>query len=75
MFLRAGQMAEMDAIRNEVLGRSAIKIQSKYRSYSTRRSFILLQQSAIQIQAICRGNTLYPLHLIEMSFKLLGKHV
>ncbi|KAK4768747.1 hypothetical protein SAY86_026897 [Trapa natans] len=55
VFLRAGQMAEMDALRNEVLGRSAIKIQSKYRSYYTRRGFKLMQQSAIQIQAVCRG--------------------
>ncbi|KAK4757816.1 hypothetical protein SAY87_019117 [Trapa incisa] len=55
VFLRAGQMAEMDALRNEVLGKSAIKIQSKYRSYYTRKGFILLKQSTIQIQAICRG--------------------
>ncbi|PKI60876.1 hypothetical protein CRG98_018749 [Punica granatum] len=56
LFLRAGQMAEMDARRNEVLGISAIKIQRKVRTYFTRKSFIMLQHSAIQIQAICRGN-------------------
>ncbi|XP_031397303.1 myosin-6-like isoform X3 [Punica granatum] len=55
LFLRAGQMAEMDARRNEVLGISAIKIQRKVRTYFTRKSFIMLQHSAIQIQAICRG--------------------
>ncbi|KAK9291547.1 hypothetical protein L1049_019495 [Liquidambar formosana] len=51
VFLRAGQMAELDARRNKVLQRSA----SRIRSYLVRRSFILLCQSAIQIQALCRG--------------------
>ncbi|KAL8470847.1 hypothetical protein ACS0TY_033426 [Phlomoides rotata] len=32
VFLRAGQMAELDARRSEVLGRSASIIQRKYRS-------------------------------------------
>ncbi|KAL6343063.1 hypothetical protein AAG906_017875 [Vitis piasezkii] len=54
VFLRAGQMAELDARRNEVLGRSASIIQRKVRSYLTRKSFVLLRQSAIQIQASCR---------------------
>ncbi|KAF9624147.1 hypothetical protein IFM89_008085 [Coptis chinensis] len=55
VFLRAGQMAELDARRIEVLGRSASIIQRKTRSYLGRRSFILLRMSAIQIQAVCRG--------------------
>ncbi|XP_034685366.1 myosin-6-like isoform X3 [Vitis riparia] len=54
VFLRAGQMAELDARRNEVLGRSASIIQRKVRSYLSRKSFVLLRQSAIQIQASCR---------------------
>ncbi|KAJ9700868.1 hypothetical protein PVL29_006277 [Vitis rotundifolia] len=54
VFLRAGQMAELDARRNEVLGRSASIIQRKVRSYLTRKTFVLLRQSAIQIQASCR---------------------
>ncbi|KAK9280773.1 hypothetical protein L1049_003661 [Liquidambar formosana] len=55
VFLRAGQMAELDAQRSEVLGRSASIIQRRIRSYLARRSFILLRRSAIQIQAVCRG--------------------
>nr|GMD12224.1 myosin-6-like [Ipomoea batatas] len=55
VFLRAGQMAELDARRNEVLGRSASIIQRKVRSYMARRSFTLLRRSAIQLQSVCRG--------------------
>ncbi|GAV57235.1 Myosin_head domain-containing protein/IQ domain-containing protein/DIL domain-containing protein [Cephalotus follicularis] len=55
VFLRAGQMAELDARRSEVLGRSASIIQRKLRSYIGRKNFLLLRQSAIQIQALCRG--------------------
>ncbi|KAG1359672.1 putative Myosin-8 [Cocos nucifera] len=55
VFLRAGQMAELDARRNEVLGRSANIIQRKVRSYLAHKNFILLRKSAVQIQAICRG--------------------
>lgn len=57
VFLRAGQMAELDARRTEVLGRSACVIQQKVRSYYARKHFVLLQQSAIKIQALCRGQT------------------
>ncbi|XP_019705642.1 myosin-6 isoform X2 [Elaeis guineensis] len=55
VFLRAGQMAELDARRNAVLGRSASKIQRKVRSYLARKSFILFRKAAIQLQAVCRG--------------------
>ncbi|KAI3676860.1 hypothetical protein L1987_86474 [Smallanthus sonchifolius] len=55
VFLRAGQMAEIDARRSEVLGRSATKIQKKFRGYSACNKFILLRTSAILIQTICRG--------------------
>ncbi|TQD74336.1 hypothetical protein C1H46_040131 [Malus baccata] len=56
VFLRAGQMAELDARRSEVLGRSASIIQRKVRSYLAKRSFILLRLSAIRLQAACRGH-------------------
>uniref|UniRef100_A0A803LAF0 Myosin-6-like n=1 Tax=Chenopodium quinoa TaxID=63459 RepID=A0A803LAF0_CHEQI len=55
VFLRAGQMADLDARRSEVLGRSASIIQRKIRSYLARRSFILLRRSAVHVQALCRG--------------------
>ncbi|XP_037491386.1 myosin-7 isoform X2 [Jatropha curcas] len=55
VFLRAGQMAELDARRSEVLGRSAAIIQRKVRTYFCRKAFLLLRQSAIDIQKLCRG--------------------
>ncbi|KAF5930549.1 hypothetical protein HYC85_031422 [Camellia sinensis] len=55
VFLRAGQMAELDARRIEVLGRSASIIQRKIRSYMARKTFVLVRRSAIQIQSVCRG--------------------
>ncbi|KAL0920549.1 hypothetical protein M5K25_009691 [Dendrobium thyrsiflorum] len=55
VFLRAGQLAELDSRRVEVLGRSARIIQRKARSYLARRSFILLRKAALQLQASCRG--------------------
>ncbi|KAJ0963649.1 hypothetical protein J5N97_028771 [Dioscorea zingiberensis] len=55
VFLRAGQMAELDTRRIEVLGRSASVIQRKVRTYFCQKHFILLQKSAIQLQAVCRG--------------------
>ncbi|XP_056168599.1 myosin-6-like [Syzygium oleosum] len=47
-------MAQFDARRTEVLGRSASIIQRKTRSYLARRSFVLLQKSAMLIQAVCQ---------------------
>ena len=55
VFLRAGQMAELDARRTEVLSCSAGKIQRKVRSFLARRNFIQLRMSSIQLQAMCRG--------------------
>ncbi|XP_042491849.1 myosin-6-like [Macadamia integrifolia] len=55
VFLRAGQMPELDARRAEILGRSASIIQRKLRSYLARKSFIVLRRSVRQIQAACRG--------------------
>ncbi|KAL6217644.1 hypothetical protein ACLB2K_010861 [Fragaria x ananassa] len=55
VFLRAGQMAELDTRRIEVLGRSASIIQRKVRSYLARRSYAKLRLSAIRIQSALRG--------------------
>ncbi|XP_010522441.1 PREDICTED: myosin-7 [Tarenaya hassleriana] len=55
VFLRAGQMAELDAHRAEVLGRSATIIQRKTLTYLSRKKFLLLQSASIEIQALCRG--------------------
>ncbi|KAK4388062.1 Myosin-7 [Sesamum angolense] len=55
VFLRAGQMAELDSHRSCVLGKFACKIQRRIRSYLERKKFISLRMSAIQIQALSRG--------------------
>ncbi|XP_055832914.1 myosin-6-like isoform X2 [Solanum dulcamara] len=55
VFLRAGQMAELDSRRTEVLGRSASIIQRNVRSHMARKNFTLLRQLAIRIQSMCRG--------------------
>lgn len=57
VFLRAGQMAELDSRRTVVLGRSASIIQKKFRSHMARRNFTLLRQLAIRIQSMCRGTS------------------
>ncbi|KAL3620549.1 hypothetical protein CASFOL_035461 [Castilleja foliolosa] len=55
VFLRAGQMAELDARRTEVLGKSASIIQRKVRSYLARKSFTLVRRATILLQSVCRG--------------------
>ncbi|KAG2260378.1 hypothetical protein Bca52824_079672 [Brassica carinata] len=55
VFLRAGQMADLDTRRTEILGRSASIIQRKVRSYLATKTFMQLRSSATQIQAVCRG--------------------
>lgn len=54
LFLRGGQMAELDAHLTELLGKSATNIQKKYRSYYAHKIFMRLRISSIQIQALCR---------------------
>ncbi|KAK8681068.1 hypothetical protein V6N13_053475 [Hibiscus sabdariffa] len=55
VFLRAGQMAELDTRRSEILGVSAKVIQKKVRSYLSYKHFKLLRLSSITIQAFYRG--------------------
>ncbi|KMZ70180.1 Myosin-17 [Zostera marina] len=55
VFLRAGQMAELDARRAEIVGRAAKKIQRKMRSHIAHNEFILLRKASIDIQSFCRG--------------------
>ncbi|CAH8389372.1 unnamed protein product [Eruca vesicaria subsp. sativa] len=57
VFLRAGQMAELDAHRTEALGHSARVIQRKVRTYQSRKKYVVLQSASTVIQAFCRGNT------------------
>lgn len=55
VFLRAGQMAELDARRAEVLGNAAKIIQRQIRTYIMRKEFVALRQAAIQLQSCWRG--------------------
>ncbi|KAL6974576.1 hypothetical protein U1Q18_028760 [Sarracenia purpurea var. burkii] len=55
VFLRAGQMAELDARRAEVLKNAAKKIQRQIRTYIARKEFIWLRKLAIQLQSCWRG--------------------
>ncbi|KAL8506790.1 hypothetical protein ACS0TY_017618 [Phlomoides rotata] len=55
VFLRAGQMAELDSVLNQVLGKSPPKIQRIYLTYPARKSFLSSRMTAVQIQALCRG--------------------
>lgn len=56
IFLRAGQMAELDARRTEVLGNAARTIQRKIRTYIARKEFISVREAAIKLQSCLRGN-------------------
>ena len=55
VFLRAGQMAELDARRAEVLGRAARTIQRQIRTYIARKDFLKLRKAAIHLQSLWRG--------------------
>lgn len=50
VFLRAGQMAELDARRAEILAYAARRIQRQIRTYLTRKEFIKLKRATIQMQ-------------------------
>lgn len=56
VFLRAGQMAELDARRAEVLYTAARTIQRKVRTYLARKHFLAMHKAAVQIQAHWRGH-------------------
>ncbi|KAK3164631.1 hypothetical protein QOZ80_1AG0022100 [Eleusine coracana subsp. coracana] len=55
VFLRAGQMADLDARRAEVLGRAARIIQRQICTYIAKKQFVLLRRSATQLQSFVRG--------------------
>ncbi|KAK4351679.1 hypothetical protein RND71_030992 [Anisodus tanguticus] len=55
VFLRAGQMAELDARRAQKLAHAAKTIQRKIRTHIARKYFLALQKAAICLQSSCRG--------------------
>lgn len=62
VFLRAGQMAELDARRAEVLGNAARIIQRQSRTYLARKEFVALRKAVIQLQSCLRG-------IVKLSLK------
>lgn len=58
MFLRAGQMAELDVRRMEVLSYAAKLIQRQIRTHLARKEFIILRKASIQMQKLWRGSFL-----------------
>ncbi|KAL9368088.1 hypothetical protein Peur_039287 [Populus x canadensis] len=55
VFLRAGQMAELDARRAEVLANAVRRIQRQIRTYLTRKEFITLRRATIHLQKLWRA--------------------
>ncbi|KMZ60261.1 putative Myosin XI [Zostera marina] len=55
VFLRAGQMAELDARRAELHGKAARTIQRLIRTYIARREFLSIHNAAVDLQACWRG--------------------
>nr|XP_027111216.1 myosin-9-like [Coffea arabica] len=55
VFLRAGQMAELDARRAEVLSSAAKAIQQRIRTHYARKQFVALRKASICMQSLCRG--------------------
>uniref|UniRef100_A0A7N0ZY67 Myosin-12 n=1 Tax=Kalanchoe fedtschenkoi TaxID=63787 RepID=A0A7N0ZY67_KALFE len=50
VFLRAGQMAQLDARRTEILANAAKRIQRQIRTYLVRKEFIAMRRAAIHMQ-------------------------
>ena len=55
VFLRAGQMAELDARRAEVLANAVRLIQRRIRTHLMRKEFVSLKKASIQTQKFWRG--------------------
>ncbi|KAL7147023.1 hypothetical protein ABFS83_06G080800 [Erythranthe nasuta] len=55
VFLRAGQMAELDAHRAEVLSSAAKIIQRRTRTHIARKHFIDVREATIYMQSFCRS--------------------
>ncbi|KAG2372288.1 Myosin-12 Myosin XI [Vigna angularis] len=78
VFLRAGQMAEMDARRAEVLAKAAKLIQRQIRTHLTRKEFITLRKATIYIQKMWRAKLareLYEHMRREAASIRIQKHV
>ncbi|GFZ02730.1 myosin-like protein XIF [Actinidia rufa] len=78
VFLRAGQMAELDARRTEVLANAARRIQRQIRAHLTRKEFITLRGATIHMQKFWRAQLarkLYEYMRKEAASIRVQKHV
>ncbi|TXG55731.1 hypothetical protein EZV62_017044 [Acer yangbiense] len=78
VFLRAGQMAELDARRTEVLANAAKCIQRQIRTHLTRKEFIALRRATIHMQKHWRAQLarkLYEDMRREAASIYIQKHV
>lgn len=57
VFLRAGQMAELDSRRAEVLNTAAKTIQRRIQTHIARKRFIALREATVILQSVCRGES------------------
>ncbi|KAI3829743.1 hypothetical protein L1987_03871 [Smallanthus sonchifolius] len=55
VFLRAGDMAALDAQRTETINTAVIVIQRMTRSYIIRKRFLAMANLAVALQTLCRG--------------------
>ena len=55
VFLRANQIAELDARRAEVLSNAAKTIQRRIRTHQAQKQFVALRKATIVVQSIWRG--------------------
>ncbi|CAL9755177.1 unnamed protein product [Musa acuminata subsp. burmannicoides] len=62
VFLRAGQMAELDARRAEVLNTAAKTIQNQIRTHILRKQFIALRKATIYVQSLWRRRLAFKLY-------------
>ncbi|XP_027368060.1 myosin-9 [Abrus precatorius] len=67
IFLRAGQMAELDARRACLLSNSATVIQKQIKTHFSQKTYIALRKSSVFVQSICRGE------LARRSYYLLKR--
>ncbi|KAJ7949058.1 Myosin [Quillaja saponaria] len=62
VFLRAGQMAEVDARRTEVLVNASRCIQRQILAYLTRKEFITLRRATVHMQKLWRAQLAHKLY-------------
>ncbi|RLN25412.1 hypothetical protein C2845_PM07G20830 [Panicum miliaceum] len=55
VFLRSGQMAELDARRTEMRNNAARGVQSQYRTHVAREQFLVLRDASICLQSFVRA--------------------